>query len=212
MIVIPLLKSNDISDNQLIPEIKAMQEKLRNIPQERLITNSGVIKENDRLLIDAFFQRYTIDVDSYDIIDTTGEPLYIMLKSIILTYLTTSDGILPSGNLISFRELPSGRNYCHAFQGYAPDRLSKHFKEEIHSLRHVCLKLGGRPIDFADLSFEFDVFPRIKIVIAYFIGEANFPSRASMLFDSNVSHYMVTAGIASIGYHLIDIIIHNSHF
>jgi hypothetical protein len=212
MIVIPQLKSNDISDNQLAPRIKRMQEKLRNIPKAQLIENSGVIEENGRLLIDIFFQKYAIDPDNFDIIDATGDPLYVMLKSIVLTYLTLSDGILPSGNLISFRELPDGSNYCHAFQGYAPDRLSKHFNEDIHRLHQVCLEIGGRPIDLADLSFEFDVFPRLKIVIAYFIGEDSFPSRASLLFDSNVNHYMVTAGIASIGYHLVDIIIKNSNF
>lgn len=212
MIVMPQLKSNDVSDNQLIPEIKRMQDKLRNIPIAHLIGNSGVIDKNGKLLIDVFFQQYEIDPDNFDIIDATGDPLYIMLKSIVLTYLTMSDGILPSGNLISFRELPDGSNYCHAFQGYAPDRLTNYFKEDIHGLHQVCLRIGGRPINLADLSFEFDVFPKIKIVIAYFLGEEAFPSRASLLFDSNVAHYMVTAGMASIGYHLVDIIIKNSDF
>lgn len=212
MIVIPQLKSNDISDSQLIIEIKKMQGKLKNISTERLIENSGVIKKNRQLFIDVFFQQYEIDPDNFVIIDTAGAPLYVMLQSIILTYLTIADGILPSGNLISFRELPDGSNYCHAFQGYAPDRLSRYFKEDIQRLNQVCLKMGGSPIDLADLSFEFDVFPRIKIVIAYFLGEDSFPSRASLLFDSNVDHYMVTAGMASIGYHLVDIIINNSNF
>ncbi|MCP4347663.1 MAG: DUF3786 domain-containing protein [Desulfobacterales bacterium] len=210
MIVIPQLKSNDISDNQLIPEIKRMQGKLGKIPKAQLIENSGVIEESGRLYIDVFFKRYEIDPDNFDIIDATGDPLYVMLKSIILTYLTMSDGVLPSGNLISFRELPDGSNYCHAFQGYAPDRLSNFFNEDIHRLHQVCLKIGGSPINLADLSYKFDVFPRIKIVIAYFIGEDSFPSRASLLFDSNVDHYMVTAGAASIGYQLVDIIIKNS--
>lgn len=210
MIVIPKLKSNDISDNQLIPEITVMQEKLRNISTESLIENSGVIEENGRLSINVFFQKYQIILDNFDILDDTGKPLYIMLKSIVLKYLTMSDGILPSGNLISFRELPGGSNYCHAFQGYAPDRLSKHFKEDIHGLHQACLKIGGSPSNLADRSYEFEVFPRIKVVLAYYLGEETFPSQASLLFDSNVDHYMVTAGMASIGYHLVDIIIKNS--
>ena len=210
MIVIPQLKSNDTSDNQLIPEITRMQEKLRNIPAARLIENSGLIEKNGRLFIDVFFQQYEIDPDNFRIIDVTGESLYVMLQSIVLTYLTMSDGILPSGNLISFRELPDGSNYCHAFQGYAPDRLSNYFKEDIHRLHKACLKIGGRAINIGDLSFEFEVFPRIKIILAYFVGEESFPTRTSMLFDSNVDHYMITAGMASIGYHLVDIIIKNS--
>ena len=39
MIVMPQLKNNDISDRQLIPEIKRMQEKLKNIPKGQLIEN-----------------------------------------------------------------------------------------------------------------------------------------------------------------------------
>lgn len=210
MIVMPKLKSNDISDNQLIPDIKRMQEKLKKISKAQIIKNSGVIEKSGRLFIDVFFQQYEIHPDKFDIFDTTGDPLYVMLQSIILTYLTLADGILPSGNFISFRELPDGSNYCHSFQGYAPDRLSGYFKGDIHRFHQVCLKIGGRPVDLADLSFEFDVLPRVKIVIAYFLGEGSFPSRASLLFDSNVNHYMVTAGMASIGYHLVDIIIKNS--
>ena len=72
------------------------------------------------------------------------------------------------------------------------------------------LKIGASPVNPADLSFKFDVFPRIKIVIAYYPGEDYFPSRAALLFDSNVDHYMATAGMASIGYYLVDIIIKNS--
>jgi hypothetical protein len=210
MIVMPQLKSNDVSDSQLIPEIKRMQAKLKKIPRSILIRNSGVKDENGRLFITVFFQQYEIDPGNFDIIDATGERLYVMLKSIVLTYLTMSDGTLPSGNFISFRELPDGNNYCHAFQGYAPDRLSNYFKEDNHRLQQACLKIGGRPINLADLSFEFDVFPKIKIIISYFMGEDAFPSRASMLFDSNVNHYMVTAGMASIGYHLVDTIVNNS--
>lgn len=211
MIIIPQMKNNESSDKQLIPEIKKMQRKLKTIPKAGLIKNSGVTEKNGELFIDVFFQRYRIDQDNYSIIDATGNPAYIMLQSIILKYLTRSDGILASGNLISFRELADGKNYCHSFQGYAPDRLSRFFKEDIQALYRVCSKIGGRPFNMGDLSFEFDVFPKIKIVLVYFLGEASFPSKASLLFDSNVNHYMVTAGMASIGYHLVDIIIKNSN-
>jgi hypothetical protein len=209
MIVIPQLKSNDISDYQLIPEIKKMQKELKETSKDIIIKNSGVREFNGKLFIDVLFETFEIDQNNFSILDSTGEPLYIMLQSIILTYLTISDGSPSLNKLISFRELPNGSNYCHAFQGYAPDRLARYLKQDIESLSKTCFKIGGSTVDIGDLAFEFNVFPRIKITLVYFLGEGSFPASASLLFDSNVSHYMVTAGIASIGYHLIDIIIKN---
>jgi hypothetical protein len=140
MIVIPQLKSNDISDYQLIPEIKKMQKELKETSKDIIIKNSGVREFNGKLFIDVLFETFEIDQNNFSILDSTGEPLYIMLQSIILTYLTISDGSPSLNKLISFRELPNGSNYCHAFQGYAPDRLARYLKQDIESLSKLALK------------------------------------------------------------------------
>ncbi len=207
MIDIPSLIGNELTDEQLIPGIERMQEKLRSLSREDIIINSSAIYRNNKFVINAFNQEFEIDQDDFIVKNPEGNPESIMLQSVILSYLTTSDGTPPSNQLISFRELPDGNNYCHAFQGYAPDRLAKHFQQDIDKFSEACRKTGGIPVDIGDSGFDFYVFPRIKITVVYNLGDETFNSSASLLFDSNVSHYMVTAGLASIGAALVEIII-----
>ncbi len=109
-------------------------------------------------------------------------------------------------------KLPDGENYCNAFQGYAPDRLAKFFNNDLNSFCRSWEKLGGIPVDIGDAGFSIELFPRISVTIAYHLGEDAFPPGASLLFDGNVSHYMLTAGMASIGSHLVTILIENSGY
>jgi hypothetical protein len=65
--------------------------------------------------------------------------------------------------------------------------------------------------NIVDIVFNFNIFPRIGITVVYSLGDETFSPGVSFLFDSNVCHYMVTAGLASIRAALADIIINNSY-
>ena len=210
MIEIQSLRGNDLTNDQLIPGIRMMQEELKLIPEENLIANSGAIYKNDKLVINAFFQELEIDQQTFTIRDSNKDPESTTVQSILLSYLKISDGAPSSGRLISFRELPDGSNYCHAFEGYASGRLARHFQQNPGEFSKACLKTGGIPVDTGDAGFTFHVLPRIGITAVYYLGDETFPSSVSLLFDSNVSHYMITAGLASIGAALVEIIINNN--
>ena len=210
MIVTGTPQGNETTDEKLLPGIRKSREILAGIPAHELIEKSGARCEDGRLLLDAFFQTFEIEPETFSIKNTRGEAESLLFQSIALKYLVTSDGTPPSGKLIHFRELPGGANYASAFQGYAPNSLARHFGQEIHNFSETCRKIGGAPVDFGDAAYAFDVFPRIRITVIYHLGEEMFPSGASLLFDSNVSHYMVTDGLATIGKKLVDIVILNS--
>lgn len=210
MVVTGTPQGNESTDTKLIPGIRRNQEALKSIPMENLIEKSGARHENGRLLFDAFFQTFEIDPESFSIASAKGEPESLLFQSIALRYLATSDGTPPSGTLIHFRELPGGGNYASAFQGYAPNSLARHFGQDMANFSLACRRIGGAPVEFGDAAFAFDVFPKIRITVIYYLGEEMFPPGASLLFDSSVSHYMVTDGLATIGKRLVDIIIGNS--
>ena len=209
MVEIQALKGNELTNDLLIPDIIRMQKKLKLISKENLINRSGVTCKNNQLVIDAFFQKLEIDQETFLIKNSKKDPESTMIQSIILSYLTISDGTLSSERLISFRELPDGSNYCHAFEGYAPGRLARYFQHDPGKFSTACLKTGGIPANIGDASFNFNVLPRIKITAVYYLGDETFNSSVSLLFDSNVSHYMVTAGLASIGAALVEMIVKN---
>jgi hypothetical protein len=211
MVEIQALKGNALTNDQLLPGIEQMQKHLKLISREDLLIKSGATYKNNKLVVDAFFQEFEIDQETFKIKNSDNDPESIMVQSILLSYLTTSDGTPPSERLISFRELPDGSNYCHAFEGYASGRLARHFQQDSDEFSRACLKTGGSPVNIGDIAFNFNILPRIGITVVYYLGDETFNSSVSLLFDSNVCHYMVTAGLASIGAALADIIINNSY-
>ena len=58
-------------------------------------------------------------------------------------------------------------------------------------------------MELGDAGFAFRVLPRVVIVAVYWLGDEDFSSRASILFDANVHHYMVTDGLAILGSQLV---------
>ena len=202
-------KGNKSTDEKLIPVIEKNIETLRRISPDDLGQRSGVRIGKNGLLLDAFFQTFVIDTETFAITTDSGTPVPLLFRSIALTYLAKADGTPPSNKLIHFRELPGGGNYASAFQGYAPNSLTRHFGQDIDGFIASCKRVGGRPAEFGDAAFTFDLFPKIPITVIYYLGEEAFPPAASLLFDANVHHYMVTDGLATVGKRLVDIIIEN---
>jgi hypothetical protein len=103
MVEIQALKGNELTNDLLIPDIRRMQKELKLISKENLIIRSGVTCKNNQLVIDAFFQQLEIDQETFLIKKSKKDPESTMVQSIILSYLTISDGTPSSERLISFR-------------------------------------------------------------------------------------------------------------
>lgn len=202
-------QDNILLQTSLIPNLNEMKLKLQNLSREHLVKTSGVKCIDDRIFIDIFSRTFEIDGDSFNIYNNEKKLESVLLHCIVFSYLISADGIPRSNSWISFRELPDGNKYCHAFQVYAPDRLSKQWGLNIDGFSEACLKSGGKKIDIGDAAYIFKVFPNIELAVVYWNGDELYPSKASILFDKNISHYMVTAGLATIGNELVDMILMN---
>ena len=67
--------------------------------------------------------------------------------------------------------------------------------------------VGVPIIDNGDAGFAFTVLPRIDIAAIYWLGDEDFASKASILFDATAHHYMVIDGLAILGNRLVDSIL-----
>lgn len=121
------------------------------------------------------------------------------LQALLLDYLASADGTSPTGKWVSFRELPQGGFYFHAFRGYAERPLVETFDNDLDALRAATHALGGAPIEFGDASFAFQVLPRVNLAVVYWAGDEEFPPNASVLFDEAASRYLPVDGLANLG-------------
>lgn len=124
-------------------------------------------------------------------------------QTLLLYYLITADGAPLTDHWVSFADLPGGRIYHTAFQGYTGDELVKTFGLELDSFKQACCLLGGRETVVGDASFIFEALPRIPLMVTYWLGDEDFPSSCKILFDASACHYLPIDGCALLGSGLV---------
>ena len=189
--------------DKLAPRVAEMRHTLKKLPPEEIAWRSGTRLDGGRLHVTMLFQPFEVDTSSYVVSTAEGQEVSSFLQSLVLTYLQTADGAPSADRWISFRELPNGTFYHQAFQGYAPDRLIDRWRLDPDGFADACRKLGGTRLDLGDAGYVFQVLPRIDLAALYWLGDEDFSSRASILFDAHAHHYMVTDGLAILGSQLV---------
>ncbi len=131
---------------------------------------------------------------------STGEPLSVFDRAMLLYYLNTADGAPLADRWIGFRELPDGGFYHQAFQGYSGDLLARRFGERPQAFEAACRMQGGWPLPvLAPQAFAFQPLPRVRLAVVLWPGDEDFASRAMVLFDGAAHHYLPTDGLALLG-------------
>lgn len=127
------------------------------------------------------------------------EELPLLSQAVLAYYFYTSDGAPPTGQWVSFADLPDGRMYNRAFQGYSGDELVKAFQLDVNTFRVACEKGGGVVAEIGDAAYHFRALPRLPLLVNYWSGDEDFPSSCKILFDRSVSHYLPTDVCAILG-------------
>jgi hypothetical protein len=119
--------------------------------------------------------------------------------AMLLYYLLTADGAPLTGRWVSFADLPDGRTYNAAFQGYTGDEIVKRFGLDLDGFKSACLKVGGKLVEVGSASFVFQALPKVPLMLTYWLGDEDFPSSCKVLFDESVSHYLPIDACAILG-------------
>jgi hypothetical protein len=133
----------------------------------------------------------------------TGPALPLPLQALFMYHLTTSDGLAPVGEWVSFADLPGGRMYAQAFQGYSGSLLTRAFGEDGNAFRRACTAAGGRLVELGDAAFAFAGLPRVPLLVTYWQGEEEFPSTSKILFDPTATHHLPIDVCAILGSMLV---------
>lgn len=126
-------------------------------------------------------------------------PLPDFQLAMLLYYLVTADGVPLTRRWVSFADLPDGRMYNAAFQGYSGDEIVKLFGFDLDGFKSACAKAGGQPAEAGSASFVFQALPRVPLMLTYWLGDEDFPSSCKVLFDESISHYLPIDACAILG-------------
>ena len=132
-----------------------------------------------------------------------GDPLPLPVQALLLYYFSASDGSPLSGKWVSFGDLPGGRIYQRAFQGYSGDKLSRLFGNHIDQFCTACLAAGAQPAEGGDVAFLFQALPRLPICVTYWQGDDEFPPTCQLLFDRSACSHLPIDVCAILGSMLV---------
>lgn len=130
----------------------------------------------------------------------SGEEITIQQQILLLHYIHgawSSSGAEPTGDWISFQEIPDGRFYLDAFHRRAKIPLVQAFGETPERLVTLASQAyGARPFDQGDASVVVQVLPRISLALILWKGDDEFPPEGNILFDRNVIGMLSAEDIA----------------
>lgn len=120
---------------------------------------------------------------------------------IILNYLTFSSYDIKNDNKwVTLKEISNGGVlFFPSFQNMTVKKLIEKYGHDIKLFEKKALELGSEEVKFGDKGYKFDVLPKISICVIMWEGDEDFPSNASILFDSSIQHLVHIETVIGIG-------------
>lgn len=195
--------------NQLALRVGQLHDQLRLADPKFLAANTGVTylpadPRRGTFYLPLWGQDISLTYPEFTGRDArTGELLSTFSQALLAYYFTISDGTPPTGKWISFSELPEGRFYNQAFQGYTGGELAKIIGDDADGFAQASLRAGGRMPQLekvlGDKAFSFRVLPQVSLLAVCWLGDEDFPSSYNILFDAAVCHHLSTDACAIVG-------------
>lgn len=183
-------------------ELRAL---LAGIEPRVLASHAGGDLEGNTIYLQYWGKTVCLASPGYTALDAaTWRPLRPDEEMLLLYYLSTADGAVETGQWISFADLPGGRFYNQAFQGYTGHELAKAFRADKAAFARAAASLDGRPYPLGDAAYQFHVLPHVSLLVVYWQGDEGdegiaFPASCQVLFDATAGHYLPTDACAVLG-------------
>ena len=138
-----------------------------------------------------------------DLSFTTGPPkkaISLQEQVLLLHYLKGSwetRGATPTGEWVSFQDIPDGRFYLDAFNKRAKVPFLKAFGERSERLQSIAAQAyGALPVEFGDVAVRVDALPLVPLVLTLWMGDDEFPPEGNLLFDQSISRIFSAEDVA----------------
>lgn len=192
-------KANEQSQ-ALAQRVEELRRSLRASDPYQLAIVTGCAYREGGFRLNLFRQALLLPFPELNPIDeTSGKDLPVSSQALLLYYFSNADGSPLTGRWISFAELPDGRVYNQAYQGYSGDLLARRYGADLTGLERASRSLDGERVAYGDLGFVFLALPRVSLLAVLWRADDEFPASGKVLFDSSAVHYLPTDVCAILG-------------
>jgi len=172
-------------------------EDLKRRPPVEAAASTGALWAEGLFTIPLVGIGYTLDPETRRI-RRTGQPGHrVSYQSgvVLLTTLSGSKGVPPSGAMISPQELPGGRMFFSGAHALATKPLAEAFESQPETLIERMHFLGGKIIDGADVAMCLPGLPFVPLYLLLWEGDEDAPARAVIGIDSRAHFHLDLAGV-----------------
>ena len=114
------------------------------------------------------------------------ESLRPYFSLMVLVYLTEAKDIKPTHTWISEKDLKGGSTFFRGPHRLEVEELINLFGNDPEAFFKTGRRLGGSEILYGDKGFALEVFPKVPLAYILWKGDAEFPPKVSVLFDSTI--------------------------
>lgn len=182
------------------------RKKFLDMDQEALIRRFHLENDQEALYLDYFSHRIRIDRKN-------GELCYADMPQKSLTFNTVMDIYnmfyyaisepVASKEMVAFRQVKRVYPFEQAYRNNILKKVEQAFAGHVDLLRSACEKLRGTSLPQGDAGYLIPVFPFLNIAIIFWDGDDEFPAKANMLFDSNITDFMHEENVVGVASDLV---------
>ena len=198
--------------NAAIGHRQALQEILQVFRQstdpEKLAEKSGtcyVVKGEEGVFILPYYgDELHIKYPTGEISNqTTGQEVPAKDQIVLFNYLVNSVAVPERDEWKTFKELSAAPHHWNIFIPEAINALVNGFGHDLEAFQEAAVKLGGQPVKLGDSGFRFAVLPRIVLQVGVWEGDEEFPTQATILFNTTATMQADTATLFSLAIGLV---------
>ncbi len=186
------------------PAVTKALEELRNLDPRQAASMSGVeYRETSSTMGQiklAFFGKdYLIDVPQYTVeeVDREQAPdedqeMIVIKRILLLHYLLNADGTPLAQSWATLSQFPGGQSYQSVLKIRGSQPLEQEFTTNVDGFIAAAEAVGGKRISLGDVSFSFDILPRLRLALVLYVADEEFPCAVDVLFDAAAGNYLPT--------------------
>jgi hypothetical protein len=120
-------------------------------------------------------------------VEETLHPYFYLM---VLVYLTEAKDIKPAHTWIREKDLKGGSTFFRGPHHLEVEELISLSGKDPDAFLKVGKRLGGSEILYGDKGFALEVFPNVPLAYILWKGDAEFPPKISVLFDSTIEFHL----------------------
>jgi hypothetical protein len=150
---------------------------------------------------------WTVELDGGVVCDSAGRSVGPWWRVLTLHYLGVSSQPAQEPPTVTFADLPGGRGYASVYQQRVIGRLCRTVGRDGGTLRQAGQALGGSILrgdaPAGDLTMEFQVYPRLRVRLAWYAGDDELSPSAAMLLPANIESFFCLEDIVVLSERLV---------